>query len=95
MKLSIGLTEALCGFKIPIKHLDNRELIISNPQGKVIEPGEFCVYSALLSELFCAKLQLAEIRSRSASIGNDICMHLNSALVASTAVVTFIAQSLN
>jgi len=39
MKLNIGLTEALCGFKIPIKHLDGRELIISNPQGKIIEPG--------------------------------------------------------
>jgi len=39
MKLNIGLTEALCGFKIPIKHLDGRELIISHPQGKIIEPG--------------------------------------------------------
>lgn len=39
MKLNIGLTEALCGFKIPIKQLDGRELIISSPQGKIIEPG--------------------------------------------------------
>lgn len=39
MKLSIGLTEALCGFKIPIQHLDNRELLITNNPGKVIEPG--------------------------------------------------------
>lgn len=39
MKLSIGLTEAICGFKIPIQHLDNRELLVTNNPGKVIEPG--------------------------------------------------------
>lgn len=39
MNLKIGLTEALCGFKIPIQHLDNRELLITSGQGKVIEPG--------------------------------------------------------
>jgi len=39
MKLNIGLTESLCGFKIPIKQLDGRELIISSPQGKIVEPG--------------------------------------------------------
>jgi len=38
MKLTIGLTEALCGFKIPVRHLDNRELLVSNPQGQVINP---------------------------------------------------------
>ena len=39
MKLNIGLTESLCGFKIPIKQLDGRELIISSQQGKIVEPG--------------------------------------------------------
>jgi len=39
MNLKIGLTEALCGFKIPIQHLDNRELLITSQSGKVIEPG--------------------------------------------------------
>jgi len=39
MNLKIGLTEALCGFKIPIQHLDNRELLITSQPGKVIEPG--------------------------------------------------------
>jgi len=39
MNLKIGLTEALCGFKIPIQHLDNRELLITSAPGKVIQPG--------------------------------------------------------
>lgn len=39
LKLKIGLTEAICGFKFPVKHLDGRELLISNPSGKVVEPG--------------------------------------------------------
>ena len=51
MKLNIGLTEALCGFKIPIKHLDGRELIISHPQGKIIEPGELIMSEK--KESFC------------------------------------------
>jgi len=36
----IGLTEALCGFEFVIKHLDNHELLIKHPAGKVIQPGE-------------------------------------------------------
>ena len=39
MNLKIGLTEALCGFKIPIQHLDGRELLITSQPGKVIVPG--------------------------------------------------------
>jgi len=39
MKLSIGLTEALCGFKIPIQTLDSRELLIVHKPGKIIQPG--------------------------------------------------------
>merc|ERR1712147_225998 len=38
MNLQIGLTEALIGFKIPIQHLDNRELLVTS-QGRVVEPG--------------------------------------------------------
>jgi DnaJ family protein A protein 2 len=39
MKLTIGLTEALCGFKIPVQHLDKRELLITSKSGEVIVPG--------------------------------------------------------
>lgn len=39
MKLSIGITEALCGFKLPIQHLDIRELLVTSEPGKVFEPG--------------------------------------------------------
>jgi DnaJ family protein A protein 2 len=37
--MDIGLTEALCGFKIPLQQLDKRELLITNAPGKIIEPG--------------------------------------------------------
>lgn len=37
---SIGIAEALCGFDFTIKHLDGRDLLIRNPPGSVISPGE-------------------------------------------------------
>ena len=39
---NLGLTEALCGFEFTLKQLDGRDLVIKNPRGKVIEPGELC-----------------------------------------------------
>lgn len=36
---NLGLTEALCGFEFTVKQLDGRDLVIKNPPGKVIEPG--------------------------------------------------------
>jgi len=39
MKLTIGLTEAICGFRIPMQHLDKRELLVTSSPGKIIEPG--------------------------------------------------------
>ena len=40
----ISISDALCGTKFVIKHLDNRELLISTEVGKIIKPGEImCV----------------------------------------------------
>lgn len=35
----IGLVEALCGFQMTVAHLDERQLLVKYPPGKVIEPG--------------------------------------------------------
>lgn len=40
MTKTIGLAEALCGMNIIVKHLDGRELSISNPPGRIIKPGD-------------------------------------------------------
>lgn len=39
-KKEISLTDALCGFKFSVRQLDGRDLIVSNPGGSVITPGE-------------------------------------------------------
>ena len=36
---NLGLTEALCGFEFTLKQLDGRDLVIKNPPGNVIQPG--------------------------------------------------------
>lgn len=46
---TIGLTEALCGFQIVVKQLDGRDLLISNPPGEVVHPGNVFLFS--LSEI--------------------------------------------
>jgi DnaJ family protein A protein 1 len=40
MKMDISLTEALCGFRRPIKTLDNRTVVITSHAGEVIKTGE-------------------------------------------------------
>lgn len=37
VRQNITLTEAICGFKFPIKHLDGRNLVLSCPAGTVIQ----------------------------------------------------------
>lgn len=39
MKYSLNLTEALCGFQIVVKHLDNRIIVVKSQAGDIIEPG--------------------------------------------------------
>jgi DnaJ family protein A protein 2 len=39
-KQEIDLSEALYGAKILLKHLDDRQLLISTPNGAIIQPGE-------------------------------------------------------
>uniref|UniRef100_UPI00358E37F4 dnaJ homolog subfamily A member 2-like n=1 Tax=Myxine glutinosa TaxID=7769 RepID=UPI00358E37F4 len=39
IRRTVSLTEALCGCRIHVQHLDGRELLISYPQGNVIFPG--------------------------------------------------------
>lgn len=44
MNVKITLTEALCGFKLVVKHLDGRDLVISHPVGQVFKTGDIkCV----------------------------------------------------
>ena len=44
MDMHIGLVEALCGFRKPIKTLDNRTIVISVNPGKIIKNGKtMCV----------------------------------------------------
>lgn len=40
----IGLVEALCGCQFLIKHLDSRQIVVTYPAGKVIEPGQLLLY---------------------------------------------------
>ncbi len=38
---TIGITEALCGFKMTVKHLDERVLVLKQAPGEIIAPGWF------------------------------------------------------
>jgi len=39
MTQKISISEALCGVDFVIKHMDDRDIVIRNPPGNVIEPG--------------------------------------------------------
>ncbi|XP_024911719.1 dnaJ homolog subfamily A member 2b [Cynoglossus semilaevis] len=41
----IGLVEALCGFQMTVTHLDQRQLLVKYPPGKIIEPGKHTVHT--------------------------------------------------
>ncbi len=36
---TINITESLCGFKLVVKHLDARSLVINQPAGEFLSPG--------------------------------------------------------
>jgi len=38
---TLTLSEALCGFKFAIPHLDGRQLLVSSNDGDVVKPGSF------------------------------------------------------
>lgn len=40
-KHTLGLTEALCGFEMVLKHLDKRQLLIKSEPGEVFRPGKY------------------------------------------------------
>jgi|TARA_B110000208_G_scaffold80968_1_gene103320 DnaJ family protein A protein 2 len=41
LEKDISLTEALCGFKTTVTHLDKRQLLVSTNEGDVIKPSSF------------------------------------------------------
>jgi len=45
LKMNLTLTEALCGFRKVIKHLDNRKLLVTHMPGEVVKPGQMKVLS--------------------------------------------------
>jgi DnaJ family protein A protein 2 len=36
---SLNLTEALCGYKFVLQHLDGRQLLIKSEVGEIVKPG--------------------------------------------------------
>ena len=45
---TLNLTEALCGFRFVLTHLDGRQLLIKSNPGEVIKPGQYCLLSSNL-----------------------------------------------
>jgi len=40
MEIKLALIEAICGFALTVKHLDNRELLIKSNSGDIVQHGE-------------------------------------------------------
>ena len=50
MSHKINITEALCGFKLVIKHLDGRALVLTHPAGEIL--GNYRMHIAINSYLY-------------------------------------------
>lgn len=44
---TLGLTEALCGFRMAVQHLDGRVLLLKYKPGEIIDPGMDMMFTGM------------------------------------------------